>query len=73
MTHVVGPVTDKIINSVINEFKKKENKEKLMKYVVDPLFIELYNKYYPYLIFIIAVIITIIVLLLSIILIIIFR
>lgn len=56
----VGPVTKEILDAVVNEIKKKENKEKITKYVIDPVGDELlqrFKKPIAFFIFILSVII----------------
>lgn len=63
MSSLVGPVTDAFINNIIKVLKKKENKEKVIKYIIDPILYDLSLKYYPYiLIIIITLILTVILL-----------
>ena len=65
MSSFVGPVTDSVINNIIKEIKKKENKEKIMKHIIDPLLCDLSSRYYPYLVMIIITLLLIIILLVS--------
>jgi hypothetical protein len=62
----VGPVTNAIIDSVIKEIKKKNNKEKIMTNIIDPLVRDMSSRYYPYFIMLIIVMLIIIILLVSI-------
>ena len=67
MSFYVGPVTDSIINTIIDEIRKKENKEKIINGVFDPILTDISTKYYPYIIFFFSTLITIIILLILII------
>jgi hypothetical protein len=44
----IGPVTRDIIDACIKEIKKRENKEKINKYILDPIIEEVLYKSYPY-------------------------
>ena len=66
MSSFVGPMTDAVINNMIKEIKKKENKEKIMKHIIDPLLCDLSSRYYPYLVMIIITLLLIVILLVSI-------
>lgn len=44
----VGPITKEIIEMCTNEIKKKENKEKIYKYIINPILQELFNRYSLY-------------------------
>ena len=46
----IGPMTDGIINSFIDEVKKKKNKEKIMKNIIAPILDDINSKYYPHVI-----------------------
>lgn len=48
----IGPITDSLIDSCIKELKKKENKEKIYKNILDPVLQEINYKYAPYFILI---------------------
>ena len=61
----IGPMTDNLINSFIQEMGKKKNKEKIMKNVVDPLLCDINDKYYPYMMTLTLLLTIIIVLLIS--------
>ena len=66
-TNFIGPITDNIINSCIEEIKKEKNKKKIMKYIIEPILTDINNRYYPYimtLVFILIIIITLLSLLL---------
>lgn len=63
MSSIIGPVTDTFINNVIIEVKKKENKEKIMKYIIDPFLSDLSTRYYPYILTLLITMIIIVILL----------
>ena len=44
----IGPITDNIINSCIHELKKKKNKEKIMKNIIEPILLDINSRYYPH-------------------------
>jgi hypothetical protein len=46
----IGPLTNELLNGVVNEIKRKDNKEKISKYVIDPIIYEIGVRITPYLI-----------------------
>ena len=60
----IGPVTDNLINSFIDEIKKKKNKEKIMKNIIEPILNDINDKYYPHMMTITVLLSLIIILLL---------
>ena len=62
----IGPITDGIVNGLIDEFKKKKTKEKIVKNIIDPLLCDIAEKYYPHIITLIVVLALMILLLISI-------
>jgi hypothetical protein len=44
----VGPITQNIIDGCAEELKKKDTRDKISKYIIDPIFSEILNKYYSY-------------------------
>lgn len=44
----IEPITQDLINICINEFKKKENKEKIYTHILNPLIKDIVSKSYPY-------------------------
>jgi len=44
----IGPIVDGCVNTVIREFKKKENRTKISNYIIKPLLNEILVKCYPY-------------------------
>ena len=45
----IGSATKTLLNGCINELKKKQNKEKLSKYIINPIFTQILYEIYPYL------------------------
>jgi fatty-acid desaturase len=66
MSSFVGPITNKLIKSIVKEFKKKQNKEKIMTYIINPILCDISKRYYSYFIFTIIVLTLVIILLISI-------
>lgn len=64
--NTIGPMTDAVINRCIFEMRKKERREKIMTYIIDPLLADLSSRYYPFFILIVVVLILIVVLLVAI-------
>lgn len=60
----IGPMTDNIINSFIDEIKKKKNKEKIMKNIIEPIINDINDRYYPHMLMLIVLLALIIILLL---------
>lgn len=46
----IGKMTDKLINTCIGEFGKKHNKDKINKFIVNPIIDSITEKFYPYVI-----------------------
>lgn len=44
----IGPLTQDLLNTLSNEFNKKETKEKISKLVIDPLLSQIIYKYLSY-------------------------
>jgi flagellar biosynthesis protein FlhB len=44
----IGPITRDLIDTIIKEFKKKENREKVSTYIIDPVVKEVLKILYPY-------------------------
>jgi len=63
MDRYVGPMTGAVIDNIIKEIKKKPNKEKIMKHIVDPLLKDLTTRYYPHFITITAILVIIVLML----------
>lgn len=65
----IGPFTKELIDSGIKEFRKKENRERINKYVIDPILYEVMKKvgkYFFAFIFVQLVIICLLIYLISI-------
>ena len=45
----IGPVTRDLLNSCIRELKKKDNKDKINKHIIEPVMYEVTNRCFPYL------------------------
>jgi len=61
---MIGPLTNNIINSCIEELQKEESRQKIIINVVNPITEALYRKYYIY-IYLLYILLIIIVALLS--------
>lgn len=59
----IGPLTKELIDNGIKEFRKKENKDRINKYVIDPILSEVMNKVGKYFFIFTLIQITIIILL----------
>lgn len=66
MSSYIGPITNSVIEGIINELKKKEVKDKVMNNIIDPLLHDMASKYYHYLMIIVIIVLIVIVLLVSI-------
>lgn len=62
----IGPLTDAILDNIIKEIKKKHNKEKIMKNIIDPLLCDLTTRYYPHFLTVTIILIIMVVLLIAI-------
>jgi hypothetical protein len=60
----IGPMTDKLVNSFTDEIKKKKNREKIMKNIIDPILNDINDRYYPHMVTLIVMLSLIIILLL---------
>ena len=68
-THIkthIGPMTDEIIEGLINEFNKKKIKDKIVKHMIDPIICDIAEKYYPHIITVIIILALLILLMISI-------
>lgn len=50
----VGPITQDILNACVSEFKKKETKDKVGKYIIGPVMYEVNKKMAKYYVFFVA-------------------
>jgi hypothetical protein len=62
----IGPITNSIIDNVVQELNKKETKEKIMLEIIDPLIKDMSSRYYPYFMIIIIIMLIVIILLVAI-------
>lgn len=61
----IGPLTDSIVNSFVDEIKKKSNRDKIMNGVIEPILSDINHRYLPYVMgFTILIVIVIILLIL---------
>ena len=60
----IGPMTDKLVNSFTDEIKKKKNRDKIMKNIIDPILNDINDRYYPHMVTLIVMLSLIIILLL---------
>lgn len=44
----IGPMTQEVLDLFIKEVKKQETREKITRYIIDPIFSEVVNRYYAY-------------------------
>jgi hypothetical protein len=59
---IIGPITDNIINSFVNEVKKSKNRDKIMKNIIDPILSDINHKYFPYVVMLVLLLLIIIIL-----------
>jgi len=45
---IIGPITDNLINSFVDEVKKKKNLDKITKNIVTPILNDIEDRYLPY-------------------------
>lgn len=64
----IGPITQEILDSLVNEFKKKDTREKISKKIVNPLVKEISGRLFGYYVIHIILQITIIAILIYILL-----
>ena len=48
MDTYVAPITDNIIDVVTRHVKKKKNRDKIMKTIIEPVLEDINRKYYPH-------------------------
>ena len=59
----IGPFTQEIINTFINEGRKKDTRDKINRYLIDPILQEIRGRFQPYITAFVVVQIIILVLL----------
>lgn len=62
----ISSITNVIMDNIVKELKKKKNRDKIVKNVIDPILCDIKDKYYPYFITLVIILILIILLLVSI-------
>lgn len=60
----IGPMTDTLVNSFVDEMKKKKNRDKIMKNIVEPILNDINSRYFPHMMILTILIVIVIVLLL---------
>jgi len=60
----IGPMTENIINSFVDEIKKKKNREKIMKNVIEPILSDINERYFPHMMTLVVLLVMVIILLL---------
>lgn len=59
----LGPLTDNLVDSFVNEMKKKKNKEKIMKNFIEPILNDINDRYYPHMMVLVVLLALIVILL----------
>ncbi len=62
-TTFIGPITDGIVKDFINEVKKKKNRDKIMKNLIEPILSDINDRYYPHMMTLMVLLALIIILL----------
>ena len=62
----IGPVTNSLLDKVIQELQKKETQDKIFDKIINPLMKDIAMRYYPFFVMMIIILILIIALLASI-------
>jgi hypothetical protein len=65
MDDYLGNITDNLISTLTTQVKKKKNRDKIMKNIVEPVLKDINNKYYPHYITIISLFIMMIIMLIT--------
>lgn len=60
-----GPFTNNLINTIIEQFKKKKTKNKINKFIIEPIMFDIHNKYYSYIMLLYILIFVIVILLIA--------
>ena len=63
MDEYLGNITDNLIGTLTTQVKKKKNREKIMKNIIEPVLTDINKKYYPHYITIISLFIVMIIML----------
>ena len=71
--NMIGPMTSGFINNLILELKKKYNKDKIIKYFIDPIINDITSRYYSYFLSLILILIFMVLMLIILIILIIFN
>lgn len=59
----IGPMVDNMIDRFIDEFKKRNFKEKIMRTMINPILSDIEDRYYPYFMSLVILLVIIIILL----------
>lgn len=62
MDNCFGPITNTLIEKILNQIKKKKTKQKVMNNIIEPFVKDFTFKYYPYFLFVFITLIIIIIL-----------
>jgi hypothetical protein len=65
METYVAPITDNLIDIITNHVKKKRNREKIMKTIIEPVLEDINKKYYPHYVTLISLFIMMIIMLIT--------
>ena len=65
MNEYLGNITDNLIGTLTTQVKKKKNRDKIMKNIVEPVLEDINKKYYPHYITIISLFIMMILMLIT--------
>lgn len=65
MDTVIGPITGKFINNVVNELKKEHNKNKIIKGIIDPILQNISKRYYGHFITFTGILILMVIMLIT--------
>lgn len=63
MSTLIGPITESVIEGIIDQFRRTEIKERLMNNIIDPILADIVSRYYSYFMMFVAAILLIIILL----------
>lgn len=59
----IGPFTDKVIKDLIIEIKKEKNIKRIQENIIDPVLLDINNRYFPHMVTLITLLIMIVLLL----------